>query len=161
MASDKTSRLGAAGRLGWAAAALIVIVAMCVYRVRVHPDTTLRGILSDPSAFDGREVDLVSEGVVASVSAQGFVLSELGREIAVRAPVDPEDVGRYVHVRGTFHAERPGAPAWIEPAALHVHKGRRWKIWLSLAPLVWVAWLLASSFRLDRARLALELRGGA
>jgi hypothetical protein len=154
----EAARLGVPGRLAWAAAALAALLALCVFRARTHPDTTLRDVLADPAAHAGKTIDLASETVVASVGAEAFVAAELGREILVRARLDPEDVGRYVHARGVFHPAGADGAAWLEPEVVRVLRGRRWKIWISLAPLVWVALLFAASFRVVPSRLALELR---
>lgn len=151
-------RLGLANRLGWAAVSFVAIVALCVLRVRIHGDTTLVDVYSDPVRFEGVPVDLATEALIVEVDEEAFTLRELDREIRVHARLDPSDVGRFVHVRGTFHAAAGDQAAWVEPIGVRVHKGRRWKIWVSLIPLAWVALLLLSSFRIDPSRLAVELR---
>jgi len=157
-AADSRERLSAGNRLVWATVSLAVIAGLCLLRVRIYSDTTLRDVYSAPNAFDGVVVDLATEAVVVSVGEESFVLRELDREIRVQGRVDPEDVGRFVHVRGAFHAAAAGEPAWVDPVGVHVHKGRRGKIWISLVPLTWIAFLLLRTFRFDPSRRALELR---
>ena len=148
-----------ARRLAWAALALVAILGLCLLRVRIHGDTTLADVYSDPAHFEGVFVDLATEAVIVSVEQTSFTLRELEREIRVHASVDPDDVGRFVHVRGVFHPAEGDAPAWIDPqGGVRVHRGRKWKIWLSLVPLVWVAGLLLATFRFDGSRLGFVAR---
>jgi hypothetical protein len=156
--TDSRERLSATSRIAWVAVCLAVIAGLCLLRVRIYSDTTLLDVYSAPTGFDGVVVDLATEAIIVYVDEDSFVLRELEQEIRVHGHVDPEDVGRFVHVRGTFHPAQVDQPAWIEPVGVHVHKGRRWKIWVSLLPLTWLAFLFLSSFRLAPGRCALELR---
>lgn len=127
-----------------------ILFGLCTYSAIVGPDqvVTIPEVLASPVGFTNKQLNLTSDVKVAQILPGEFQVEQLGGRIAVRIPKKVEkqweiwreqlQVGEFVSLSGVFHQE-----GYILLDQLHIHNGRRLKIWVSfLALLLLVAVLI-------------------
>jgi hypothetical protein len=120
---------------------------LCAYSAVVGPmqTTSIAKVFVDPAAFAGKELTLASR--VVQVLPRELVVQQQGMRIPIRPPENaekawevwrtPPQVGDYVSLRAVFHPE-----GYLILHDIHVHKGRRLKIWVSVFALLLLAGIL-------------------
>lgn len=147
-------------RLVHAAVSLAVIGLLGWWSWYSNPEPNLTEVMAQPANFEGREIKIGEEPLLEAVESEYFVVRSRGYRLRVAGTVSPEDIGRFIYVRGVFQRVDADA-AWdavIQPAEHYVARGRRAKIWLSVIPVVWIAVLLLRHFRFNPARWSIEPR---
>jgi len=126
-------------------ALMLSLLAGLVVFGKVHqPAITLPMCLKNPRQFDGREVEISTEVRVRQVLADGFIIEQMRKRIRVLGDPAGLRTGDQVSLIATFHAD-----GWLEAHKLHIAKGRIWKIWLSLLPVLAVGIVLLCKYRFD------------
>jgi hypothetical protein len=128
------------------------LIGLCLYSGLVGPGDidTIPEALAHPEQAAGRTFELGSDVTVLRVHAHGFDVEQLGGQAVVRIPPPLQaewercreylTVGDYVSLRAVF---QPPHSLLLEE--VHVHTGRRLKIWVSaIAFLVFAAIVLRS-----------------
>lgn len=133
---------------------LLALAALSFYSVRIGSVEvdTIPEIVARRGLPDGQEVALTSDAKVVEIRADGFTAEQGGATIGVLIPerlrkdwqttrqeITPAD---YISLRGVY---RTGG--YLEARDYHVHKGRRLKIWVSVAALLAVTVLVAGQVR--------------
>jgi hypothetical protein len=122
---------------------------LCTYSAVVGPgqSDSLPKALANPHLDAGLVLRLPSVVRVMEVRPQEFWVHQRGAQIVVRIPEQLEQdwmgrgqqlqAGDYVSLEATFHPD-----GYLLLRDMHVHKGRRLKIWVSLLALLVLAGLL-------------------
>jgi hypothetical protein len=128
---------------------ITLLIGLSSYSEVVGPEhmDRLPRALAQPDRVAGAELRLPSNVKVVQVHPRAFVVRQRDAEIAVRVPdhLEPEwavwqqqvQVGDYVSLKATFHPE-----GYLLLRDMHVHQGRRLKIWVSVLALVLLAGIL-------------------
>ena len=124
------------------------LVGLCLYSGIVGSQRSARilKILADPLAYVGVQLELAYVRVV-HVAPQRFRVEYRDTQIAVRMPAHLDrawetwreqlQVGHYVSLRAVVQPE-----AYLFLHEMHIHKGRRLKVWVSVFALLVLAGML-------------------
>lgn len=123
---------------------LLVLVGLIYYGYRNNPAVTLQMCQNDPLRYDQKEIDVGTEAKVVEVLPDGFLLKEMGRTIRVKGDHQNVSQGDSVRMQAVFHKE-----GYLELKRLHVAKGRRLKIFISIVPALLVLFFLFRTYRFD------------
>jgi hypothetical protein len=126
----------------------LCLLGLCLYSGIVGSQRSydLPKVVANPITYTDRELKFEYISTV-KVLPQEFQVEQLGARIFVQIPenLDKEwavwrkqlEVGDYVSLRAVFHPE-----GHLLLHEMHVHKGRRLKVWVSLFALLFLAGLL-------------------
>lgn len=135
-------------------ACLLALAALSFYSERVGSVQvdTIPEIVARQGLPNGQEVALTSDAKVVEIRADGFTAEQGGSRIGVRIPpqlsrdwqTTKQEItpGDYISLRGVYRAG-----GYLEARDYHVHKGRRLKIWVSVAALLAVTLLVGKQVR--------------
>lgn len=123
---------------------LLVLVGLIYYGYRNNPAVTLQMCLNAPLRYDQKEIGVGTEAIVVEVLPDGFLLKEMDRTIRVKGNPQNVDQGDFVRMQAIFHKE-----GYLELKRLHVVKGRRLRIFISILPALLVLFLLFKTYRFD------------
>lgn len=136
---------------------LLALAALSFYSVRVGSDQadTIPEIVAGQGVESGQEIALTSDVTVTEIGASEFVAEQNGARIRVLIPpqLRPEwedtrtdlKVGDHISLRGVCRKA-----GYLEARQYHVHKGRRLKIWISVAALLVAGGLIFKQVREGR-----------
>ena len=138
-------------------ALLITLIALALYTVHSHPWISIEECLQNPDEFDGELVTHYHEPMIGEMFSDGFQLLQPNRPpIRVIADTTGLIQGKFLALRAIFHKE-----GYLEVVALHVSRNRRYKIGLSVLPVLFVGLLLIRFYRIDWKQCQIELRKNA
>ncbi len=118
---------------------------------RPYPD--LSEILSVPQQYVGQRVVVFVECRIAEITPDGFFLQQGAIHVLAKTSERGLRVGEFVSVEGFVRA-----PNVIEVTRMRIAHGRRWKMLVSLAPVIIVAMLLRRNLELDRQSWTFSLK---
>lgn len=134
---------------------LCTLLAGLVYYGKTHnPAVTLAMCMENPAAFDGQTIFIGTEITVREVREDGFQIHQMGRIARVYGESAQVKKGDTVQLVAQFRA-----PDQLVLEKLYVAKKRRWKIALSVVPVVLIAMALISAFEVDGRRFEIVERG--
>ena len=143
----------------WFYIAILTILTgiLCYYSARCHPWTDLKSCLNDPEAFDLRVVEQFDEPVIGKLLPDGFMLHHRqGPPVRVYADTTGLVQGEYIGMKAVFHRE-----GYLEALSLRVARNRRYKIGLSMIPVIIIGILFIRVFRWDTHSVHWEERADA
>ena len=132
---------------------LALLLLLCVWADYSCPYPELAEILGEPQKFAGQQVAIFIEARVVDRTEDGFILAQRGQHLRVRTNVKEAPLGEFVAVQGVFQP-----PNYLQARAIHLAQGRRWKIAVSVIPVLLLAVLLPMALRFDRRNGTLALR---
>lgn len=133
---------------------LLGLAALSFYSARVGAPAvdTVPEIKSRGDLPGGQEVALTSDVKIVEIGANDFTVEQGGARMDVRIPGELRanweetkptiKAGDYVSLRATYQSA-----GYLEAREYHVHKGRRLKIWVSLAALLVAALVIGKQAR--------------
>jgi len=135
----------------------LAIAGLGYYNYRTNPWISVSDCLDDPESYDGAVVTRFREPMIKSICGNGFVLSQKqGPEIKVVMDTTGLRTGEFVGLRAVFHRE-----GYLEAVKFHMSERRRYKIWLSVPPVLLVMLLCLRYFRFNSRTGYIELRKNA
>jgi len=134
----------------------LLLGGLCLYSALENPEISLSECLADPERYEGVLLQHFHEATVQALVPGGFIMRVGDHRIRVVAPKASVAVGDFVTLRAIFHKEN-----YLEALQVYAAKGRRWKIALSVLPVLVVAGLFGRYFRFDRRRKILIPRNSA
>jgi len=138
-------------------ASLIPLIALSFYNVHYHPWVSLNDCYENPEKYDGQLVTHFREPMIAEIQDNGFILKQYqGPSIKVFANTKDLKIGEFVGLKAIFHKE-----GYLEAVTCRVAKNRRYKIWLSVIPVVLIAFLLMRFFRIDWKTVSIKVKDNA
>lgn len=132
---------------------LFILGGLIVYGAARFPHPTLSMCLAEPSRYDGVVIHVGNETTVPAVEDSSFTILYLGRPVYVQGCLPPSSIGKFVNFNARFIA-----PDRLQAQEVRVAVGRRWKIWVSIAPaVVMIGWFFRR-FRFCPATFAFQER---
>jgi hypothetical protein len=134
-------------------AGVACLLAMSIAAERGRPYPDLFEILSVPQQYEGRRVAVFVECRIAQITPDGFFLQQGAVRVLAKTSERDLRVGDFVSVEGIFRA-----PNLIEVTRMRIAYGRRWKMLVSIAPVIIVAALLRRNLEFDRRAWMFSLK---
>lgn len=132
----------------------ISIIALSLYTVRFHPWISTTDCLRDPDEYDGKLVTHFSESMIGEIYDNGFLLHQLNEPpIRVLSDTTGLILNKYIAMKAIFHRE-----GYLEAVSLRVSRNRRYKIGLSVIPVLFIGILLVRSYRINWKSVQIESR---
>ncbi|MDZ7360267.1 MAG: hypothetical protein ONB46_06010 [candidate division KSB1 bacterium] len=132
---------------------LLVLASLCAWAHYSSPYPDLTEILAHPEQFAGKRVGLFIETRVAEPTVDGFILTQRGHRLRVHTDIKDVPANEFVAVAGIFEP-----PDRLHAASVRHAKGRRWKIAVSVIPVLLLVFLLPLALRFDRQTRSFILR---
>ncbi|MCI0698421.1 hypothetical protein L0337_41290 [candidate division KSB1 bacterium] len=131
----------------------VLLLLLCAWANYSCPYPDLAEILGNPQKFAGQRVAVFIEARIAERTEDGFILAQRGHRLRVLANVKEAPLGEFVAVQGVFQP-----PNHLRAETIRLAQGRRWKIAISVIPVLLLAVLLPMALRFDRRNGTLTLR---
>lgn len=136
---------------GRIAIGLLLLTAMGYWAHRTYPLPSAEQLASDPERFEG---ELGFFGTLVEFTDDGIILAKRGQRFRATVQIDPRPpIGTTVSIHGEFHA-----PDHFTADQWHIHRGRRFKVVISVLPLLLVLPFVLRAIGFDRDRKAFTLR---
>lgn len=132
---------------------LALLLLLCAWANYSCPYPDLGEILGNPQQFAGQRVAIFIEARFMEQTEDGFILAQRGHRLRVLANVKKVPLGEFVAVQGVFQP-----PDHLQAEAIHLAQGRRWKIAVSVIPVLLLVILLPMALRIDHRNGTLTLR---
>lgn len=133
------------------------IIGLCVYSGTAHPWFTTTDCAKNPDKFDGRRIEHFSEPKVGEIHGDGFILIQKGKpSIRVLADTTGLVSNHFIGLSAVYHKE-----GYLEAVTLVMASKRRYKMWLSVIPVIIVGVLLLRNICWNRKEFQLELKDHA
>jgi hypothetical protein len=132
---------------------LLVLIALIWYGATHNPTVTLAMCLARPDRYDGRRIEVANETIVQDIFADGFTIRYLGHIVTVKGDTTGVKKGEFLSLVIVFHKE-----GWLELEKFHIAIYRRWKIWVSVLPVILFAILFFRQYRFDVRHLQWQER---
>jgi hypothetical protein len=133
---------------------ILSILTAATYTAYHHPWIKTSDCLKAPEAHDGRLVTRYEEPVVGHIYADGFQLLQKN-EPSIRVYSDTTGLrsGEYISLTATFHRE-----GYLRAVSFRIARHRRYKIWLSVLPVILIGLGLLHYYRIQWNPFQIELR---
>jgi len=132
---------------------VLVLAGLLIYGKIGNPAVTLDMCFKDPARYDGKTLSLGAAITVKEILGDGFSIHQFGRVVNVKGNASGLTPGDYISIIAVFHKD-----GWLELVDYHVAKERRYKILISLLPMIMVLCFLCKSFTFDRNSYSLRER---
>ena len=132
---------------------LIVLTLICAWAQYSCPYPELAQMLKNPEPYAGKRVAILIEARVTALTTDGFMLDQRGEQLQVHAAVKNPPLDEFVSVAGIFQP-----PNHLHADTVHLAQGRRWKMAVSVIPVLALVFLLPLALRFDRQTRTLALR---
>jgi len=132
---------------------IIAITLLCAWAHYSCPYPDLSEVFADPQKYANKKIAVFIEAKVKELTPDGFILEQCGQRLWVHTSNKNTPLNEFVAVSGTFQP-----PAHLYAEAVRVAEGRRWKMAVSVIPVVTLVILLPLALRFDRRTRALNLR---
>lgn len=131
-----------------------LLIALLYYGAHFHPWIETSDCLEHPDEYDGKLVTLYSEPMIGDIYSDGFqLLQKHMPPIRVYSDTTGLRTGEFIGLRATFHRE-----GYLKAVSFRVARNRRYKIWLSVVPVVFIGIALLHFFRINWKPFQIELR---
>jgi hypothetical protein len=130
---------------------LLALLGFYAYYSRPYPD--LAKILAQPERYAGNRVAVFIEARVEEQTPEGFVLIQRGQCLQVHAEIKNAPLNEFVAVAGIFQP-----PNHLYADSVHLAQNRRWKMAVSVIPVLALIFLLPMALRFDRQTRTFILR---
>jgi len=132
---------------------LIALTLICAWAHYSCPYPELAQILANPEPYAGRRVAAFIEARVTAHTADGFMLDQRGAQLQIHAEIKNAPLDEFVAVAGIFQP-----PNHLHADTVHLAQGRRWKMAVSVIPVLALVFLLPRALRFDRQTRTFTLR---
>jgi hypothetical protein len=124
-----------------------VLVALVWYGKVFNPAVTLQMCLNNPEKYDGTLIEVGDEARIVDISDAWFTIEQMGKIVRVVGSHKELRPHEYISLQGIFHRE-----GWIGLTKVYVAVMRRYKILISIVPVIIILILFIRSFRFDGRR---------
>ena len=121
-----------------------ILTALVVYGYYHNPNVTLEMCLANPEKYDGYTISISTEPTIAEIHDGWFIFNQLGRRHKVIGDAGSGSVGDFFSMKAVFNKDSD-----IELVGLHIAKARRWKIVVSILPVLVVVFLFIKYYRFN------------
>jgi hypothetical protein len=126
------------------------------YGTEKNPNLTLAMCLADPEQYHGCRIEVANETIVQQVFSDSFTVRYLGRTVTVIGDTSGVRPGEFVSLIAVF--DKSGR---LKLEKKHIALYRRWKIWVSVLPVLLFAFLFWRRYDFDRRTLQWSEAGHA
>ncbi len=124
---------------------LLTAMSALIWYGRFHnPNLTLAMCLADPEKFHGKRIEVANETIVQTVYSDSFTVRYQNRSITVIGDTQGVRPGEFLSLIAVF--DRSGR-LYLEKK--HIALYRRWKIWVSVPPVLLFAWFFIRRYRFN------------
>lgn len=132
---------------------LALLGALIFYGKQFHPNVTLKMCLEQPERYDETVIEVGNEAMVEHVYADSFTIRYLDHTVVVRGIHPDVKAGEFVLLRARFHKE-----GWLTPLEIRIAEQRRYKIWVSVLPVLLIGFYFFRKFRFNPKTFFFEER---
>jgi hypothetical protein len=132
---------------------LVSLAALGAWANYSCPYPELGEILGNPQKFAGQRVAVFIEAKIVERTEDGFMLAQRGHRLRVQTNLAEAPLGEFVAVAGVFQP-----PDRLQAEAVHLAPGRRWKMAVSVIPVLLLAALLPMALRFHRRNKTLTTK---
>ncbi len=132
----------------------IMLFIICHYYHNHNSWLSVDTCLENPEKYHSSTVNSFREPVIKAIHADGFILKQKNRK-AVKVYADTTDLipNKYIGLIATFHKD-----GYLTAQTIKVSENRRYKILLSIIPILLVFFLFTRVFRWDWKTLVWRTR---
>ena len=123
---------------------LLFLSLLILYGYYFHPHVTLQMCLADPQKYTGSRIEVGNEALVHEIFKDGFSIKQQNRIVPVHGMSADVKINEFVIIDATFHEL-----GWLEAHRIRVAKKRRYKIVLSVLPVLFILILFFKRYRFD------------
>jgi len=135
----------------------IIISLLCIYTGLTHPWVNIKECLRDPEKYDGELITEYWEPQIGAVYSDGFLLNQLhAPSIRVYCDTTGLETGEFVGMKAFFNKE-----GYLIAETAIVADKRKYKIWISVIPVVIIFVLFFCCFNFNFKKFQFELRNNA
>lgn len=132
---------------------LFLLIFLSWYGAKNNPWTTLKDAQANPDVYDGRLINLFIFPRITALYADGFQIKQVdGLSIRVFGDTTGLRTGEFVGLQAIYHHE-----GFLTATRATVAKNRKYKIVLSLIPVVFVLLLFGKFYRFNVRKFQFEL----
>ena len=136
---------------------LLCLILLAAYSAYNHPWLELNTCLSNPEKYDGQTVIKFREPLIGKIYDDGFQLIQRhGPSIRVYADTTGLIPNKFIAMKAVFRKE-----GYLEALSLHVSSNRRYKIVLSVIPVIFIVMLILKHFHINLKKIQIEGRKDA
>ncbi|MBN2103737.1 hypothetical protein JW835_06830 [bacterium] len=132
---------------------IILLTGLCYYGGTHTPWLKLSTCLEHPEKYDGQRVTYIREPKIEKVTPEGFILNHGGDTLPVIADTTGLKANEYIGLVAIFHKE-----GYLEAVDMVISKNRRYKILLSVIPVLLTAFLFFRSFKINWKTMQFEMK---
>lgn len=132
---------------------LLALAGLCYFGGTHTPWLKLSTCLKQPEKYDGRLVTYIREPRIEKITSDGFILSHGEGFIPVQADTLGLKENEYIGLTAVYHQE-----GYLEAVHLAIARNRRYKIILSVFPVILVAVLFFRNFRINWKEKQIEIK---
>ncbi len=121
-----------------------------------NPSVSLKMCVDESLKYDGKEIEIGMDAKVAKVFPDNFIIQQLGVKMRVEGDPLNASPGDFIRLKAVFHKEK-----YLEVVRLYVEKGRRYKIIISIFPVLLVIFLFLKTYKFDWQTLVFYRRSHA
>lgn len=132
---------------------LISLTLLCAWAHYSCPYPELAQIIAQPEKYSGRRVAVFIEAKITAQTADGFILNQRGTFLQVHTDIKNAPLNEFVAAAGIFQP-----PNHLHADTVHLAHGRRWKMAVSVLPVLALIFLLPLALNFDRQTRTFTLR---
>ena len=135
----------------------ILLICLSFYGKYHHPWLNLQNCLDNPQEYDGHLITSYSEPMIGRIYSDGFQLIQKNLpSIEVISDTTGLIQGKYVGLKAVFHKE-----GYLTAVSIRVAYKRKYKIWISVIPVLLVGLFLMRNFHFNRKKFQIGLKNDA
>jgi len=129
-----------------------LITLLCLYSGLFHPWTDLDDCIKNPENHDGDIVTHFKEPRIGTIYPDGFKLIQKdGHSIRVYSDFTGATEGEYIAIKAIFHSQ-----GYLELLDIRILKNRKYKMFVSIFPVLFIGILFFRYFRFNFKKFFLE-----
>lgn len=132
---------------------LIGLILLCAWARYSCPYPELAQIVAEPEKYSGQRVAVFIEARITAQTAEGFILTQRGTPLQVHTDIKNAPLNEFVAVAGIFQP-----PNSLYADTVHLAQGRRWKMAVSVLPVLALIFLLPLALRFNHRTRTFILR---
>lgn len=133
---------------------LLIISLLCIYTGWTHPWLNIKECLQNPKRYDGDLITEYWEAQIGEIYSDGFQLIQRhSPSIRVYCDTSGLKTGEYVGLRAHFNKE-----GYLTTKKVFVATNRRYKIWLSVIPVLIIFFLFIDHFRFNLKKFQFQMK---
>jgi len=136
---------------------LVILILPCLYTGWTHPWLNIEECLQNPKKYDGKLITEYWEAKIGEIYSDGFQLIQRHAPyIRVYCDTTGLKTGEFVGLKAFFNKN-----GYLRAEKVTMAHNRKYKIWLSVIPVIFVLFLFIRYFNFNLKKIQFELRYNA